>query len=610
MLSSAALMSVGCDMEPEYYSEVTPTTFYTSQDKVWQRMSSPLAQWHQRVVLDRTFMELQEMCTDEAVWTTHNGSSPEKNGIGRDVAWHNFTNINDDLYNRSYKYIAESMGFANAAIEDLDRNVDFDALGFPSGTKENMIAQIQIVNADCYYHGLDQWGGWPIYEVGDTEAKARSTDVETFQHIEKLITENIANLKVKSDLNATVTSEITQGYAALLLARLYFNASSFTKDDPSFAKGTTYYEKCAKICEDILAGKYGKYELEKTWNGCFKRTNQNSPEIIYGVPLNNAYDSNAGNVNWGWSFTGANQYFGGCGSNGLKITLTPSEAPDGTPYTTKLGRPYSKFHDQDLRKQRYTYEKGGDFTGMFCGGYMVNNSKNAQGKDWKALGSSGYDKTKVIYQFDRIAPYTVKSLVTGAGLSEDCVASYADENGNLYNKKGNKIDLSVYKNLPSNNLTADVTSGYVIVKLRPVLDLTDFNDFNDTFTLVVGRLAEVYYTLAECYWRMGRKQDACNLINTVRKRNFANGNDPDSVTVANLDEWRFLDEWMVEFLAENRRRTDLIRWDKFVTGEWWDHKPDTQNTGEVYKDPYHLTRFAIPAPQLSANNLLEQNPGY
>ena len=30
---------------------------------------------------------------------------------------------------------------------------------------------------------------------------------------------------------------------------------------------------------------------------------------------------------------------------------------------------------------------------------------------------------------------------------------------------------------------------------------------------------------------------------------------------------------MIEFLGEGRRRTDLIRWDKFVTESWWDHTP-------------------------------------
>ena len=116
----------------------------------------------------------------------------------------------------------------------------------------------------------------------------------------------------------------------------------------------------------------------------------------------------------------------------------------------------------------------------------------------------------------------------------------------------------------------------------------------------VMRLAEVYYTLAECKMRAGDKQGAANLINTVRKRYFPNG-DPDPVTAANLDKYRMLDEWQVEFLGEGRRRTDLVRWDAYVTEDWWDHKA-TNNK--------NLNRFPIHYSIIGANNLLEQNPGY
>ena len=100
--------------------------------------------------------------------------------------------------------------------------------------------------------------------------------------------------------------------------------------------------------------------------------------------------------------------------------------------------------------------------------------------------------------------------------------------------------------------------------------------------------------------RAGDNQGAAALINTVRKRYFPNG-DPDPVTAANLDKYRMLDEWMVEFLGEGRRRTDLVRWDAYVTEDWWDHKA-TNN-----KD---FNRFPIHYSIIGANNLLEQNPGY
>lgn len=79
------------------------------------------------------------------------------------------------------------------------------------------------------------------------------------------------------------------------------------------------------------------------------------------------------------------------------------------------------------------------------------------------------------------------------------------------------------------------------------------------------------------------------------------GADPNPVTADNLDEYRMLDEWMIEFLGEGRRRTDLIRWDKFVTESWWDHTPLNDKNKNL---------FPIPNSAISANNLIEQNPGY
>ena len=92
-----------------------------------------------------------------------------------------------------------------------------------------------------------------------------------------------------------------------------------------------------------------------------------------------------------------------------------------------------------------------------------------------------------------------------------------------------------------------------------------------------------------------------DIINSIRKRNFEGGNDPDPVTAANLDKYRMLKEWMQEFLREARRRTDLIRWDAYVTEDWWDHKATND---EKYN------RYPLHQLSLGANPLLEQNPGY
>src|SRR5690606_15329445 len=116
----------------------------------------------------------------------------------------------------------------------------------------------------------------------------------------------------------------------------------------------------------------------------------------------------------------------------------------------------------------------------------------------------------------------------------------------------------------------------------------------------VIRLTEVYYMLAECKLREGDTDGAATLINAVRKRNFLNNADPNPVTAANLDKYRMLDEWLIEFLGGGRRRTDLIRWEAFTQEKWWDHEPTSETKN----------RFPIPYSAISANSLLVQNPGY
>ena len=45
------------------------------------------------------------------------------------------------------------------------------------------------------------------------------------------------------------------------------------------------------------------------------------------------------------------------------------------------------------------------------------------------------------------------------------------------------------------------------------------------------------------------------------------------------------DEWGREFLAEGRRRTDLIRWGLYCTEEWWDKKPDADSHWDIFPIP-------------------------
>ena len=114
--------------------------------------------------------------------------------------------------------------------------------------------------------------------------------------------------------------------------------------------------------------------------------------------------------------------------------------------------------------------------------------------------------------------------------------------------------------------------------------------------IVLMRYAEILMSKAESLYRLGNTSEATDLINEVRERNFTT---PKPLVNMTLDD--ILEEWSKEFLWECRYRTDLIRFDKFLTSRtrWKDYD----------SDPYRNI-FPIPTTEIQANPNLVQNPGY
>ena len=547
-----------CSVEPTFYSQVVPETFYTSQEAVWERFNRPFTHWRWYIANNEPRWMLQELGTDEFCLPTR-GSDWYNGALYQKFHHHEYT---EDMAFIETGWTNFAMGVALAwdALEDLEK-VNFDALGFAEGTRESMLNQQKALVASFYLDGLDFFGGVPLYTTTQSEVKGRSTDKETFDFIEKLLKEAIPNLPVKEELGGLENGSINRAAGAALLARLYFNAKSYV--------GEEKYSEAATICQDIINGKYGKYKLDTDWTNIFGFDNETSPEIIWSVPSENAKLETDGMY---WSYMvpyNYKNYLGGLEGSGSNngIGLIPSLDPTGKKYSYKLGGAYAKFNDNDIRKQLYVYEGAGKYRGMFIVGELVNPTN----PNWTCTGSR---------------EYSGKTLVV-----RDQVAYFA---------KVGSAEYPTLESLPSTIATAEEASCVRVTKRSPRPNQSEKNRKFDPDVPVI-RLAEIYYTLAECKMRAGDKDGAAELINTVRKRYFANGNDPDPVTGSKLDKYRMLDEWQLEFLAEGRRRTDLVRWDAYVTENWWDHKA-TNNTD--------LNRFPIHYSLIGANNLLKQNPGY
>ena len=546
---TAAIMVAGCSLEPEFYSSVTPDVYYDSPSTIYSALARPFTHW-------RTFQQeyrwyLQEYPTDE-LCSPQRYVHFEDGGMWAELHHHMWTPDHKCII-ETWSAVGMGISLSYVIAEDL-KDVDYEKCGLDNDIKADHQRQLKALVAYFYLKGLDYFGGMPIYRGYSLQEVERSSAKETFDFIEETLLDVIPGLKPYQK-GMSHDGFITQGAAAAMLAELYFNAISYIGED--------HFAECAKVCQDIIDQKYGQYELSSTWNAHFGFDNDKSAEVIWAAPSANSQ------FLCSWYFSQSSPYnianfYGSSGASAYNgVCLQPSLAPTGEPYTWKMGRPFRKYNDSDLRKKLYVYRGNKEYEGMFLMGKLINPVTGGT-----CTGNWDYSG-EVIELVDMVAHF--KQL------------------GKEY------PDVSV---LPSDMYSGEENSGIRLVKY-PTPNLAD-DAYRWDPDWVVIRLAEVYYMLAECKFRAGDKTGAANLFNQVRKRDFA-GADPDPVTDSNIDKYRILDEWMLEFLGEGRRRTDLIRWDVFTTETWWDHNPSRRE---------YLKLFPLPTTAISNSNLLKQNPGY
>jgi hypothetical protein len=179
------------------------------------------------------------------------------------------------------------------------------------------------------------------------------------------------------------------------------------------------------------------------------------------------------------------------------------------------------------------------------------------------------------------------------------VTGTADKRSQFYTS-GQNLDIS------------DLTSfkdGYAITKYKNVTR-TGAAGSSLTFPDIdfpLFRLAEQYLIYAEAATRGGGDATvALGYINTLRTRAY--GNTTGNITAAQLTTDFILDERGRELYWEAFRRTDLVRYNKFVESTYlWPWKGGVKSGTSVSS---FRKVYPIPSSDISSNVKLVQNPGY
>ncbi|MFV0291315.1 MAG: RagB/SusD family nutrient uptake outer membrane protein [Mangrovibacterium sp.] len=241
---------------------------------------------------------------------------------------------------------------------------------------------------------------------------------------------------------------------------------------------------------------------------------------------------------------------------------------------------------------------------IFTANYDGNNSQSyggttflvcantLGGMDLNRLGvSSGWDGNKV-------CPELVAKFDRTAGTA-DAPTAWADKRavfattaeGREFAIKTIAQDVQGYGTYKFTNVRADGAASSHAGKA-----------FVDTdFPLI--RLGEIYLNYAEAVLRGGGGSDATalNYVNELRARAGA-------ATVSSIDLPYLINERARELYFEGFRRSDLIRFNMFTSGDYlWTFKGGVQ-AGKAVDSKYEL--FPIPTSILNANENMKQNAGY
>lgn len=599
VLAALSIAMTACtDLDEKVFDRVDANAFYQNEKSVQAAIAPIYSSTRDGNSYEKVNF-LQELSADQIAWRTWNGGAWGWDEAEKFVLSSQTWNSESVIIRQAWECAWMTIGLCNLVIHDLE-GINAESIGMTEEAKQMYIGEVRGMRAWAYYRNFELWGGaLPLnVTIPDGNNIPGSVDDDfnvgcqkIFDFLVKELDESLPFL-MKEDGSRSTMTRMNQGANRMLKMRLMLNSELFT--------GTPHYTEAAQIAQDLIDGKYGKYELASDYRDIYGYNNYQCPENIF------AYACEVGHLefsnmrvfpfipyNWDEYFGGKSDGEGGAWNCTI---VAPSHDNSGTvlptggtdtggksfifDYGDKLGALWDRMNDADVRKQLYVWDAAeNNYRGMFLLGEMKAN------------------------------------FGTGAALKAD-----ADRDGEplVY------VDqVGTFKNLGRTLETVmsprwgETNSGYRLVKypIAPVNTELNFRNIGE----VEFRLAEAYYTLAECKMRAGDSEAAKTLVNKVRQRYFADksiiekpGPQKDGKGFTAFDMDWMLSEWGLEFINEGyRRRTDLRRFDKFTQGQWWFFgRVDEPGFTIPAKRDRKYEWYPLPQSAIMVNPGLKQVPGY
>jgi hypothetical protein len=552
----------------------------------------------------RMLFNLNELTTDHAVVGWGDPGLPDLHGM----YWSSSNDFTEAMYNR----LAQEVSFCNSFISN--------AANLSDAVVPNFVAEARFLRAFAYYNLMDLYSKVPLTTEISTDLPQQSSRTELFNFVETELLAIIDNL-LPSGSNEY--GRVDQVAAWALLSKLYLNAEVWT--------GTSRYEDCVNYSNEVINSTYNINTNDANGNGTAydelfladNDTNGAQNEFIFTANFDGLNSQTYGGTTFlvhaaiGGSMP-ANEFGVNGGWGGLRTTKSlvnkfPAGIIDIAALNNGLGGSLSDWglvgdatengwNGPDMEM----YETSNDVYELYTD-LLGNQMKFRFNEDWgQNYGDDGADGSlnsggaNIVIPGDGVY-HVVLDLNTNSYTLEE-VLPESDRRGMFYTD-GQNLEI---EDIPS------FTDGYAVTKFKNIdsngnQGVDSSGNFVDT-DLALIRLAEIYLNHAEAILRGGGGD--LNLatanINELIERGY--GNSDHNITSSELTLDFILNERSRELYWEGQRRTDLVRYGYFTTGNYlW---PFKANQPEGTSTDAFRNVFPIPSSSISANPNLNQNDGY
>ena len=232
--------------------QFTDLTYWTSTEKASAVLSTAYGQ-----MLDANYFFANERLSDNLYEGRGNTDEKIITSGQADAALGRFAN--------EWKACFEGLRTCHTFLENVDRVPDMDET-----LKARMKAEARFIRAFLFFRLANHYGDVPLFDYGLSQQEAnsipRSPKAEVIAFVREELNEIADILPAKGGYAASDLGRITKGAAMMLLARTYLYENDWAN--------------VASVCEKIMDGTYGQYELFSSYSGLFLPENEYNNEVI------------------------------------------------------------------------------------------------------------------------------------------------------------------------------------------------------------------------------------------------------------------------------------------------------------------------------------------